>query len=76
LSELLPVDIRSANLRKNRRTSVVSSDAGKAEMGSVMNPKSKRKNDGLPNRIVANRDRECDSQLTSVTGFAGPMLPK
>jgi len=43
LSELLPVDIRSANRRKNRRVSVVSVDVGKFEMGSVMNPNGKPK---------------------------------
>jgi hypothetical protein len=54
LSELLPVDIRSANLRKNRKLSVVSSGAGKVEMRSVM--KSKKLNGKnrlqLPGRIT------------------------
>jgi len=40
LSELLPVDIRSANLRKNRKLSSVSSGVGEVEMRSVMKSKS------------------------------------
>ena len=38
-SELLPVDIRSANLRKNRKLSAVSSGVGNVEMRSVMKSK-------------------------------------